>query len=118
MLSLFASELNFYLTKDVQPELFVDTSRNEKMRINLDVTFPMMPCSLISTLPAALDRLIHSRCCSSVVQFESRILKCNRSDEECLLISIVLFLVVDVTTIIANNCALTNDVCASLYNGA
>ena len=60
MLSLFASELNFYLTKDVQPELFVDTSRNEKMRINLDVTFPMMPCSLISTLPAALDRLIHS----------------------------------------------------------
>jgi len=48
MLSLFASELNFYLTKDVQPELFVDTSRNEKMRINLDVTFPKMPCSLIS----------------------------------------------------------------------
>lgn len=29
-------------------ELFVDTSRNEKMRINLDMTFPRMPCAYLS----------------------------------------------------------------------
>ena len=32
----------------VDPELFVDTSRNEKMRINIDVVFPKMPCSYLS----------------------------------------------------------------------
>ena len=29
----------------VSPELFVDTSRNEKMRINLDITFQELPCA-------------------------------------------------------------------------
>jgi hypothetical protein len=28
-----------------QPELFVDTSRNEKMRINVEMVFPQMPCA-------------------------------------------------------------------------
>lgn len=45
MLTLFASELSFYLQTEVKPELFVDTSRNEKLRINLDLVFPEMPCS-------------------------------------------------------------------------
>lgn len=48
MLILFASELGYYLSTDVSPELFVDTSRNEKMRINLDIIFPEMPCSYLS----------------------------------------------------------------------
>ena len=29
----------------IQPELFVDTSRNEKMRINVDIVFHHMPCT-------------------------------------------------------------------------
>ncbi len=45
MLVLFASELSYFLSTEVQPELFVDTSRNEKMRINLDIVFPHMPCA-------------------------------------------------------------------------
>jgi hypothetical protein len=45
MLVLFASELSYFLTTEVTPELFVDTSRNEKMRINLDIVFPEMPCA-------------------------------------------------------------------------
>jgi len=47
-LLLFASELGYFLTTQVDPELFVDTSRNEKMRINIDVVFPKMPCSYLS----------------------------------------------------------------------
>jgi hypothetical protein len=45
---LFFSELAFYLSTDVQPELFVDTSRGEKLRINMDVTFPDLPCGYLS----------------------------------------------------------------------
>lgn len=48
ILALFASELSFYLSTEIQPELFVDTSRNEKMRINLDIVFHHMPCPFLS----------------------------------------------------------------------
>lgn len=48
MFSLFVSELNFYLTKEVQPELFVDTSRGQKLRINVDITFAHLPCGYLS----------------------------------------------------------------------
>ena len=42
---LFFSELSFYLATEVNPELFVDTSRGQKLRINMDITFPSLPCS-------------------------------------------------------------------------
>jgi len=38
----------YYLSTDVQPELFVDTTRGEKLRINMDITFPKLPCSYLS----------------------------------------------------------------------
>ena len=44
MFVLFVSEFNYYLTKEVTPELFVDTTRGQKLRINIDVTFPRMAC--------------------------------------------------------------------------
>ncbi|XP_029650596.1 endoplasmic reticulum-Golgi intermediate compartment protein 3 isoform X2 [Octopus sinensis] len=49
MFILFISELNYYLTKEVHPELFVDTSRGHKIPIHIDVTFPRLACSLLST---------------------------------------------------------------------
>ncbi|EGD79796.1 intermediate compartment protein 3 [Salpingoeca rosetta] len=44
---LFTSELVYYLSTEVEPELFVDTSRDEKMRINVDVTFHKMACAFL-----------------------------------------------------------------------
>lgn len=42
---LVFSEFAYYLEPDVRPELKVDTSRNQKMRISFDVTFPHVPCA-------------------------------------------------------------------------
>lgn len=53
---LFFSELSFYLSTDVQPELFVDTSRGEKLRINMDVTFPDLPCGCASRPLSSLHK--------------------------------------------------------------
>ena len=44
MAVLFMSELNYYLTTDVQQELIVDTTRGHKMKIFVDITFPRIGC--------------------------------------------------------------------------
>ncbi|KAM7516803.1 hypothetical protein LguiA_006386 [Lonicera macranthoides] len=48
MLFLFISELSLYLHTVTETKLVVDTSRGEKLRINFDVTFPAVRCSVLS----------------------------------------------------------------------
>ncbi|XP_057308696.1 endoplasmic reticulum-Golgi intermediate compartment protein 3-like isoform X2 [Hydractinia symbiolongicarpus] len=48
MFILFISEFNYYLTTEVHPELFVDTTRHQKLRINIDVFFPKLGCAYLS----------------------------------------------------------------------
>ncbi|EMS52396.1 hypothetical protein TRIUR3_27593 [Triticum urartu] len=48
MLLLFVSELRLYLHAVTETTLRVDTSRGEKLRINFDITFPALQCSIIS----------------------------------------------------------------------
>lgn len=38
------SEINYYLTPSMSEELFVDTSRGSKLRINLDIIVPVISC--------------------------------------------------------------------------
>jgi len=45
---LFLSEFIYYLQTDIKSELFVDTSRGEKLRINMDIIFHNLPCGYLS----------------------------------------------------------------------
>ncbi|KAL2232008.1 UNVERIFIED_CONTAM: Endoplasmic reticulum-Golgi intermediate compartment protein 3 [Sesamum indicum] len=40
--------LRLYLNAVTETKLVVDTSRGERLRINFDVTFPALPCSIVS----------------------------------------------------------------------
>nr|XP_048336826.1 endoplasmic reticulum-Golgi intermediate compartment protein 3-like isoform X3 [Ziziphus jujuba var. spinosa] len=48
ILFLFLSEFRLYLHTVNETKLLVDTSRGETLRINFDVTFPAIRCSLLS----------------------------------------------------------------------
>ncbi|KAL9245162.1 hypothetical protein vseg_018842 [Gypsophila vaccaria] len=48
MILLFFSELRLYLHAVTETQLIVDTSRGETLRINFDVTFPALACSIVS----------------------------------------------------------------------
>ncbi|XP_067121839.1 endoplasmic reticulum-Golgi intermediate compartment protein 3 isoform X2 [Centruroides vittatus] len=48
MVLLFLSELHYYLSTEITEELFVDMSRGEKLRINMDIVFPHIMCSFLS----------------------------------------------------------------------
>lgn len=45
MVLLFMSELKYYLTTEVVQELIVDTTRGQRMKIHVDVTFPKIGCA-------------------------------------------------------------------------
>uniref|UniRef100_A0A1D1Z2S5 Endoplasmic reticulum-Golgi intermediate compartment protein 3 n=1 Tax=Anthurium amnicola TaxID=1678845 RepID=A0A1D1Z2S5_9ARAE len=48
MIFLFLSEIRLFLNSATETKLVVDTSRGETLRINFDVTFPSLACSLVS----------------------------------------------------------------------
>lgn len=44
MIMLFISELRDFMTPNLDEELFVDTSRGSKLKINLDIIIPKISC--------------------------------------------------------------------------
>jgi len=48
MILLFFGELSLYLSTVTEHELLVDTTRGEKLLINMNMTFHRLPCSVIS----------------------------------------------------------------------
>ena len=56
---LVVSELRSYLTPVVSDHLYVDTTRGERIRINVNITFPSMPCA---GLKCAQPFLLYMRC--------------------------------------------------------
>lgn len=48
MTFLVLSELNAYLTPQLAEELFVDTTRSHKLKINLDIVIPTISCDYLS----------------------------------------------------------------------
>ncbi|KAL4557621.1 hypothetical protein LXL04_035806 [Taraxacum kok-saghyz] len=48
MLLLFFSEMRLYLNSVTETKLMVDTSRGERLRINFDIIFPALPCTILS----------------------------------------------------------------------
>ncbi len=49
MIILFTSELAAYIEIDETSEMYVDVSHSsDKIRVNLDVTFPRFPCDILS----------------------------------------------------------------------
>ncbi|CAH2066589.1 unnamed protein product, partial [Iphiclides podalirius] len=47
MILLFLSELYTYMSPNISEELFVDTSRGHKLRINFDIIVPSISCSYL-----------------------------------------------------------------------
>jgi hypothetical protein len=45
---LFFLELKYFLTTDIVQVLFVDTSRQEKMNITIDIQFSIIPCNYLT----------------------------------------------------------------------
>lgn len=48
-------EFNAFMALEVNEELFVDTTRNHKLQINLDITVPRISCDYLSLDAMALD---------------------------------------------------------------
>ncbi|PAA82192.1 hypothetical protein BOX15_Mlig030157g2 [Macrostomum lignano] len=48
MFGLFVSELRLYLSTDLNQEIFVDVTRGNKIQINVNISFPSMPCDFLT----------------------------------------------------------------------
>jgi hypothetical protein len=48
MILLFTSEIKDYLTPGIEEQLFVDTSKTNKLKINVDFVFPRVSCDYLS----------------------------------------------------------------------
>ncbi|KAJ8466362.1 hypothetical protein OPV22_028914 [Ensete ventricosum] len=48
ILLLFISETRLFLYSATETKLIVDTSRGERLHVNFDITFPSLPCTLLS----------------------------------------------------------------------
>merc|ERR550519_1055463 len=48
MILLFVSEFQDYLQPSIDEQLYVDTTRGAKLKINIDIVFPKIGCDFLS----------------------------------------------------------------------
>ncbi|CAD8180685.1 unnamed protein product [Paramecium octaurelia] len=48
MFILFITEFQEYLTQQVQTEMYIDQNKDDTLLVNMDISFPNMPCDFIS----------------------------------------------------------------------
>lgn len=61
MFILLISEFKLYLTTDLTEELFVDTTRNHKLKINFNINIPSISCAYVSldAMDSSGDQHLH-----------------------------------------------------------
>lgn len=67
MLILFLSEFRAYVSVNTHEHMVVDSSLNEKLQINLDISFLAISCrgAFVHTLSLSTSHGSHSRTCLS-----------------------------------------------------
>lgn len=62
MVTLFVTEVSIYVQTDVKTRLFVDPRAGEDIEINLDVSFPSLPCPCINSYYSMLTTRYQRKC--------------------------------------------------------
>uniref|UniRef100_A0A8C4QPD8 Endoplasmic reticulum-Golgi intermediate compartment protein n=1 Tax=Eptatretus burgeri TaxID=7764 RepID=A0A8C4QPD8_EPTBU len=76
MMVLFVSELHYYMSKEIRSELYVDPSRGQKLRIEVDLEFPHLPCMYADNIDVEVQPTLDPNRCESCYGAEMEETQC------------------------------------------